>query len=152
MYPSYEWHMIQSKLQDIPCLHIIHSGGNDRYQSNSKLRLGTVPDSFLLHFHHILSTKRPINIITHSVKLKKHRVQSRFFQFSGIFLFLCKADPISIQLKKCKTFSLPIRMISGRSSLIVGSPPESCILNGPPCSIRKSNCFSISQIEGSPFS
>ena len=39
VYPTHKRHMLQSKIQNIPCLHIIYSGCNDRHQSNSKFCL-----------------------------------------------------------------------------------------------------------------
>ena len=37
MYATNKGHMIQTKFQDIPYLHIIYSRRNDRHKSNTKL-------------------------------------------------------------------------------------------------------------------
>ena len=57
--------------------------------------------------------------------------------------------PLVFSWKKVKPFCLPSHIISGRSSRRVGSPPDSCMLKGPPCAMRKSYCRSISSIFGS---
>ena len=58
--------------------------------------------------------------------------------------------PLVLSWKKEKPFSLPRRTMSGRSSRMVGSPPESWMLKGPPRSMSMSYRAEISPSVGSP--